>query len=107
VFCRDSVGGNPSVTFQESSACATLSMKSNLNYQLSTTLRTLMICPNSIVPAAASVHRLVVARIIREIGGEGTVNISPEATVAEVVGVGRSRYVLVPLFMAARRSSLS
>ena len=67
-----------------------------------------MICPNSVVLAAASVYRLVVARIIREIRGEeGTANISPEAAVAEAVGVGGSRYVLIPLLAAARRSSLS
>jgi hypothetical protein len=47
-----------------------------------------MICPHSIVPAATSVHRLVIARIVREIGGEGTANISPEAAVAEAVDVG-------------------
>jgi len=67
-----------------------------------------MICPNSVVPAAASVYRLVVARTVREIQGEkGTTNISPAAAVAEAVGVGGSRYVLVPLLAAARRSSLS
>lgn len=87
---RNPVGGNPSVTFQESSVCATHSMKSNLSLPTKYNITNAHDLPKlrrSQLPPA--LYKLVVARIIREIRGEeGTANISPEAAVVEAVGVG-------------------
>jgi len=97
------------VTFQESSVCATHSMKSNLSLPTKYNITNAHDLPKlrrSQLPPA--LYKLVVARIIREIRGEeGTANISPEAAVVEAVGVGGKQMCARSLLAAACRSSLS